>query len=109
MARQSTLRKLDPEIRQELIARIELGAETIDEMLAWLVEEKDVIGVSRSALGRFVQRVAAKKRAVAVVADAVADLDSIGTDEVVDLMMELATLRLREVKILDRLRALKVV
>lgn len=105
MSRRSTILAMEPDIKKQLDERIDCNRYTIDELVDWLDEASPETVPSRSAVGRYAKQRKAKSRAVEMLADAVAgavDEDS----EAVDLMLELAALRMREVRVLDRLREL---
>jgi len=109
MARKSFVANLNAEQRDALNQRIDDGVDTLDELLLW---HRGVDGsefASRSALGRYVQKRRARGRALESLAETVAMPDEGGSNEALDLMLELATLRIKEAKILERLRELGVV
>ncbi|MCE7510294.1 phage protein Gp27 family protein [Alloalcanivorax xenomutans] len=108
MGRRNFAVNLSDDQREELNKRIDDGAETLDELLAWLRRGKDPDFVSRSALGRYVHKRRARTRALESLAETAALPDEGGRSEALDLMMELATLRVKEARILDRLRELGV-
>lgn len=104
MGRKTFMTKMSAEMVEQLNAKIDAEGETIDELVDWL-EKVTESTVSRSSVGRIVQKRRARNRAIGVIADTAAMPDS-GSDEAVDLMMELATVRIKEYKILERLREL---
>lgn len=106
MARKSAVSKLPSSVRQELDRLIDDGGATIDELQRWLRQQVPDHVVSRSALGRYVQRRRARAKAADVVSDLVADDET--QSETIDLMLELASMRIREARLLDRLRELGV-
>jgi hypothetical protein len=105
VTRKSTILAMEPAIKQEFDERIDCNQYTIDDLVEWLDEVSPETVPSRSAVGRYVKKRRARGRAVEMLADAV--VGAVDEDnEAVDLMLELATLRMREVKVLDRLREL---
>lgn len=105
MSRKSIILAMEPTIKQQFDERIDCNRYTIDELVEWLEEVSPETVPSRSAVGRYVKKRHAKSRAAEMLAETV--VGSVDEDnEAVDLMLELATLRMREVKVLDRLRAL---
>lgn len=108
MPRRSSLDKLEPAVRDALVARIESDRYTIAELLDWLRSEHGVESISRSAMGRLVARVNRRRQAVKLMSEALAEDGNAGNDEAVELMLQLAQLRLREARIIERLRELGV-
>lgn len=109
MGRKSFVLRIGPDLKKRLDERLDDEGETIDSLTAWLQEETGDMLVSRSAVGRYVYKKRSRARALAALAEmATLDQDA-GQDEALDLTMELATLRIKEAKILDRLRELGVI
>ena len=89
--------------------KIDDGAATIDDLTAWLQKETGDNLISRSAVGRYVHKRRTRARALEALSETTALTDNGGQDEALDLTIELATLRIREARVLDRLRELGVV
>lgn len=106
--RSSILKELNADIVSELNERIDAGRETIDDITDWLLQQAPDAMVSRSAVGRYVQRRRAQEKAVEILAS-VTDLPPGTENEAADLMMQLAALRIKEAKILERLKILKII
>ena len=105
MPRKSGVERLDADTRREVIRRLDDG-DTIDQVSTFLERELGAMAPSRSAIGRFAQRHSARRKAAAAISDAVADITEPAGDEALDLMMELAAVRIREAKIIARLTEL---
>lgn len=109
MSRKGIAEKIGADLREELNQLIDDGAYTIDDLVDWLAERSPGEAPSRSAIGRYVRKRRAKAAALETLAQVAAVPDEGGSDEALDLMMDLAALRIKETKILDRLRELGVV
>ncbi|WP_435100785.1 phage protein Gp27 family protein [Arhodomonas sp. AD133] len=107
MPRKSSIARLPDEVKNELVQEIESGRRTMDELVDWLSEAHGYV-ISRSAMGRFAQRLSRRSRAIKLMAETTAEDGDAGNDEAVELMMQLAQLRLREARIVERLRELGV-
>lgn len=109
MGRKAFVTRVGPELREELDRQIDDGVVTIDELTSWLQKETGDKLISRSAVGRYVHKRRTRARALEALSETAALSEDSGQDEALDLTMELATLRIRETRILDRLRELGVV
>lgn len=104
MPRPNSISKAPEAIRNELDER--LRANGYSEMVGlseWL--ESNGIKVSKSAVHRYSKDLKSKDRVSDILVDAVKGSDC-SSNEVLDLMMELSTLRMREYRILKRLEVL---
>lgn len=109
MGRKAFVVRVGPELRERLDQKIDDGAETIDDLTSWLQTETGDKLISRSAVGRYAYSRRTRARAMEALSEMAATSPEGGQDEALDLTMELATLRIREARVLDRLRALGVV
>lgn len=102
MPRAAAVDKLPAEVKAELKARLRaVGYGDLDEHVDWLREQG--FPASRSALGRFSQRLKTLDKAGETLTDLVGSDDGPVTDEAAALLVELGSLRVRERRILDRL------
>lgn len=110
MGRKSLIRKLPPELKEDLDGVIAEGVATVDEITDWLGTLFDADEApSRSAVGRYVRKQRVREQALDELSKFSSLAEGEGRSEAVELTMELATLRLREARVLDRLRALGVI
>lgn len=109
MGQKDTVMKLPREAREELEKRIVEGRDTLDTLIAWLRKDFAAFYVSRSAVHRYAQKITVRRRAADLIAAAAEPAEITAKEEAIDLMLELATLRLREIKLVDKLRSLGIV
>lgn len=105
MARKSSIERLPNEVRAELEQKIDDNQESIIDLVAWIEHEHGAI-ISKSAMGRFVQRRKRRAAAVRLMADVSSELGEEGNDEAVELMMQLAQIRVQEARIIERLKGI---
>lgn len=104
MARVSPLSKLPDSIRDELHNRLRNnGYSDFIQLAEWLTSQG--IGVGKSAVHRYSQDLKAKDRVASSITLAAKGTQA-PSNEVLDLMMELSTLRIREHQVLRRLEEL---
>jgi hypothetical protein len=77
--------------------------------MIWLRKDFPAVHISRSAVHRYARKITARRRAADLVADAAAVPDGADKEEAIDLMLELAALRIRETKVVDKLRSLGII
>lgn len=105
MARRSSIERLSAEARAKLEQKVDDNQESILELVEWIESEHGVT-ISKSAMGRFVQRRKRRAAAVRLMADVSSELGEEGNDEAVELMMQLAHIRIQEARILERLKTI---
>ena len=104
MPRPMTINTAPEHIRNELNERLRANAYSgMIELSEWL--QSQGVQASKSAVHRYSSDLKAKDRASDILVKAVKGSES-ESNETLDLMMELATLRMREHKILTRLEEL---
>lgn len=109
MPRVASILKVDPQLVEELNTRIDSNQYTHEELVAWLDSKGVRPRVSRSALGRYTQQRRGRQRAAELIGASAASAAPGSEEQALDLMLELATLRLREAKVVERLKELGVI
>jgi hypothetical protein len=109
MGRKSAIVKLRPNLKAELDGMIAEGAATVDELTEWLGRVLPDDPPSRSAVGRYVRKQRVREEALDELSKFSSLAEGEGRSEALELIMELATLRLREVRVLDRMREIGVI
>ena len=109
MGRKTFAAELTSEQRDELNTKIELGSETVDDLLAWVKSVAPEVPASRSSVGRYAFKVRTKQRVLESFSEKAQKHSEVATEEIIELMIELANARMKEAAVLDRLRELQAI